>query len=62
MYVHTLLFSLSQPIAAACKVAEVRNLICTINEAHLFLSNSSKRQRYFELTVKAYLPETSRAV
>ena len=34
-------------------------MIGVINEAYLFLSNSPKRQRYFELTIKAYLHESS---
>ena len=38
---------------------EVRNLISTVNESHLFLANSPKRQRLFELTVKEFLPSSS---
>ena len=35
---------------------EVRNLISLINESYLFLSNSPKHQRLFELTVSEFLP------
>ena len=59
MYTHCYSHCLNLSIATACKVPEVRNLIGVINQAYLFLSNSPKRQRYFELTVKAYLPESS---
>ena len=37
----------------------MRNLICLINEAYLFLIKSLKRQQLFELTLKEYLPENS---
>ena len=59
IYTHCYSHCLNLSIVAACKVPELRNLIGIINEAYLFLSNSPKRQRYFELTVKAYLPESS---
>ena len=59
MYTHCYFHCLNLSIVAACKVPEVRNLIGVINEAYLFLSNIPKRQMHFELTVKAYLPESS---
>ena len=59
MYTHCYSHCLNLSIAAACKVQEVRNLVGVINEAYLFLANSPKRQRFFELTVKVYLPESS---
>ena len=46
-------------IAAACKAQEVRNLIGLINEIYLFLNNSPKRQRAFEITLQVHLPDTS---
>ena len=49
---------LNLAIAASCSVQEVRNLISTINETHLFLANSPKRQRLFEQTVKEFLPSS----
>lgn len=51
VYTHCYSHCLNLSIAASCEVQEVRNLISTINEAHLFLSNSPKRQRLFELTI-----------
>ena len=59
MYTHCYSHCLNLSIGAACKVQEVRNLIGVINESYLFLANSPKRQSFFELTVKAYLPESS---
>ena len=44
---------------ASCSVQEVRNLISIINESHLFLVNSPKHQRLFELTIKEFLPSSS---
>ena len=49
---------LNLAIAASCSVQEVRSLISTINETHLFLANSPKRQRLFEQTVKEFLPSS----
>ena len=49
---------LNLSIAASCQVQEVKNLIDVINEAHLFLSNSPKRQSMFELTIAQFLPAT----
>ena len=51
MYTHCFSHCLNLSIAASCKVQEVRNLIGVINEAYLFLTNSPKRQRFFETTV-----------
>ena len=48
----------SLAIAAFCNVHEVRDLITITNESHLFLANSPKRQRLFELTVKEFLPSS----
>lgn len=51
LYTHCYSHSLNLSIAASCQVQEVKNLIDIINEAHLFLSNSPKRQSMFELTI-----------
>ena len=59
LYTHCYSHCLNLAIAASCNVQEVRNLISLINESHLFLSNSPKRQRLFELTVKEFLPSSS---
>ena len=59
VYTHCYSHCLNLSIAASCQVQEVRNLVSTINEAHFFLSNSPKRQRMFELTVKEFLPASS---
>lgn len=56
IYTHCYSHCLNLSIAASCQVQEVRNLICLINESYLFLSNSPKRQRLYELTVKEFLP------
>ena len=58
LYTHCYSHSLNLSIAASCKVQEVKNLIDIINEAHLFLSNSPKRQSMFELTITKLLPAT----
>ena len=50
---------LNLSIAATCKLSEVRNLTGLINVAYLFLNNSSKRQKLFELARKEYPPENS---
>ena len=61
LYTHCYAHCLNLSIATTCKLSEVRNLIGLINEAHLFLNNSPKRQQLFELTLKEYLPENSRS-
>ena len=35
-------------ISASCKLQPIRNVIDTMNEAHLFFHNSPKRQAFFE--------------
>ena len=59
LFTHCYSHCLNLAIAASCSVQEVRNLISIINESHLFLANSPKRQRLFELTVKEFLPSSS---
>ena len=59
VYTHCYSHCLNLSIAASCEVQEVRNLVSTINEAHLFLSSSPKRQRLLELTIKEFLPAYS---
>ena len=59
MYTNCYAHCLNLSVAATCKVPEVRNLIGVINEVYLFLANSPKRQRMFELTIKVYLPQSS---
>ena len=59
LYIHCYSHCLNLSIAASCQVQEVRNLISIINEAHLFLSNSPKRQSMFELTVVKFMPASS---
>ena len=59
IYTHCYSHCLNLSIAASCQVQEVRNLISLINESYLFLSNSPKRQRLFELTVSEFLPYAS---
>ena len=58
LFTHCYSHCLDLAIAASCSVQEVRNLISTINETHLFLANSPKRQRLFEQTVKEFLPSS----
>lgn len=60
IYTHCYAHCLNLCIAASCKAQEVRNLIGLINEVYLFLANSPKRQRAFELTLQLYLPESGR--
>ena len=59
LYTHCYSHCLNLAIAASCNVQEVRNLISLINESYLFLSNSPKRERLFELTVKEFLPSSA---
>ena len=46
---HCFSHCLNLAIAASCKVQEVKHLISLINEAYLFLANSPKQQRMFEI-------------
>ena len=57
VYTHCFAHSLNLSIAASCDVQEVRNLI-GLNESYFFLSNSPKRQSFFERAIKVYLPES----
>lgn len=59
LYTHCYSHCLNLSIAASCGVQDVRNLISLVNESHLFLSNSPKRQKMFELTLKEFLPSSS---
>ena len=59
VYTHCYAHCLNLSIAAACKAQEVRNLIGLINEIYLFLNNSPKRQRAFELTLQVHLPDSN---
>ena len=59
LYTHCYSHCLNLSIAAACGVPEVRHLITLINQAYLFLNNSSKRQRMFEIVLKTYMPDCS---
>ena len=59
VYTHCYSHCLNLSIAASCEVQKVRNLVSTINEAHLILSSSPKRQRLLELTIKEFLPASS---
>ena len=54
-YCHCLILSL----ASACQLQEICNLIGIIYEAFPFLSNSAKRQGYFEQILEVYLPTCS---
>ena len=56
LYTHCYSDRLDLTIAASCRVHEVRNLISLINESHLFLSNSPKRQKLIELILSEFLP------
>ena len=60
LYTHCYCHCLNLSIAASCKVQEVRNLIGLINEVYLFLKNSPKRQKLFELVLSKYLPDCLR--
>lgn len=59
LYTHCYSHCLNLSIAASCGVQDVRNLISLVNESHLFLSNTPKRQKMFELTLKEFLPSSS---
>lgn len=59
LFTHCYAHCLNLSIAATCQLSEVRNLIGLINETYLFLNNSPKRQKLFELALKEYLPENS---
>ena len=59
LYTHCYSHCLNLSITASCAVQEVRNLIAVVNEAHLFLSKSPKRQKMFELTVTNLMPTSS---
>ena len=61
IYTHCYSHCLNLTIAAMCSVQEVRNLVGLINEAHYFLANSPKRQKFFELTLSKYLPDVHRS-
>ena len=54
LYTHCYFHCLNLSIAATCKLSEVRNLRGLINEAYmyLFLNNSPKQQKLFELAPK----------
>ena len=58
LYAHCYSHCLNLSVAASCELQEVKNLISLVNESHLFLSNSRKRQRMFELTVQEFLPSS----
>ena len=58
LFTHCYAHYLKLSIAATCKLL-VRNLTSLIDEAYLFLNNSPKRQKLFELALKEYLPENS---
>ena len=59
LFTHCYAQCLNLSIAATCKQSELRNLIGLINGAYLFLNNSPKRQKLFELARKEYPPENS---
>ena len=59
LFTHCYAHCLNLSIAATCLLSEVRNLIGLINETYLFLNNSPKRQKLFQLALKEYLPENS---
>ncbi len=48
LYTHCYSHCLNLSTAASCGIQEVKNMIALINEVHLFLSNSPKRQEFFE--------------
>ena len=58
-FTHCYAHCLNLSVAATCKLSEVRDLIGLINVAYLFLNNSTKRQKLFELARKEYPPENS---
>ena len=59
LFTHCYAHCLNLSIATTCQLSEVRNLIGLINETYLFLNNSPKRQKLFELALKEYLPDNS---
>ena len=58
LYTHCYSHCLNLSIAASCGIQEVKNMIALINEVHLFLSNSPKRQEFFEQSLKEFLPHS----
>ena len=59
LFPHCYAHCLNLSIAATCQLSELRNLIGLYNETYLFLNNSPKRQKLFELALKEYLSENS---
>ena len=57
LYTHCYAHCLNHSIATCSNIQEVRNMIGIINESHSFLSNSPKRQRMFDVTVKKLMPK-----
>ncbi len=59
LYTHCYSHCQNLSIAASCGIQEVKNMIALINEVHLFLSNSPKRQEFFEQSLKEFLPHSN---
>ena len=59
VYTHCYAHCLNLSIASTCNVQEVQNLVGLMNEVHLFLHNSPKRQQMFQLTISYHLPDSS---
>ena len=55
LHTHCYSHRLNLTIAASGSVQEVKNLISLVNESYLFLSNSPKLQKLFELTMSEFL-------
>ena len=58
LYTHCFSHCFNLSITASSNIQEVKN-IDLINEAYLFIDNSPKRQRLFEMTIKEFLPSSS---
>ena len=59
LFTHCYAHCLNLSMAATCQLSEVRDLIGLVNETYLFLNNSPKRHKLFDLALKEYLPENS---
>ena len=57
-YVHCHSRRLNLSIASSCKLPEIRNIIGIVNEIFLFFDFSRKRQKFLEVVLAEYAPDT----
>ena len=57
-YVHCHSHRLNLSIASSCKLPEIRSIIGIVNEIFLFFDFSPKRQKFLEVVLAEYAPDT----